>query len=123
MLGNEYALYTNRELHLRIEYLESINVKIFHLPGKENIVSNFTSRNISDKEAWNAVDVGIVDLELTNYNVGELLEEQLNDIEILSVIIWKIKIVLGKCQNVARNIYRNQLLSMDCYVILIMVLF
>ena len=67
-MGNDYALYTNHELHLRIEYLESTNVKIFHLPVKENIVSNFISRNISDKEAWNAIDVGIVDLELTNYN-------------------------------------------------------
>ena len=63
-----------------------MNVKIFYLPGKENIVSDFISRNISEEKAGNAIDVGIVDLELTNYDVGELLEEQLNDIEIRSVI-------------------------------------
>ena len=63
-----------------------MKVKIFYLPGKENIVSDFISRNISEEKTWNAIDVGIVDLELTNNNVGELLKEQLNDIEIRSII-------------------------------------
>ena len=35
---------------------------------------------------WSAIDVGIVDLEMTSYNLIELLEEQLNDSEIPSVI-------------------------------------
>ena len=56
------------------------------MPGKENIVSDFISRDISEEKAWNATDVGIADLELIHYNVGELLEEQLSDIEIGSVI-------------------------------------
>ena len=100
LLGNEYALYTDHEplIHLRtfrnlvknrlqwIEYLESMNVKMFYLPGKENIVSDFISGNISEEKAWNAIGVGIADLELNNYNVGELLEEQSNDVEIQSVI-------------------------------------
>ena len=63
-----------------------MDVKIFFLPGKENIVSYFISRNISEDKAWNAIDVGTVDLELTNYNVGKLFEEELNDIKIRSVI-------------------------------------
>ena len=48
-------------------------------------------------------------LELTNHNVGELLEGQLNDFEIRSVINYleKKKIVLGKSQNVTKNIYQN----------------
>ena len=56
------------------------------IPGKENIVSNFISENISEEKAWNATDVGNVDLELTNYNVGELLDGQSKDIEIRGVI-------------------------------------
>ena len=63
-----------------------MKVKIFYLPGKENIVSDFISRNISEEKTWNAIDVGIVDLELINNNVGELLKEQLNDIEIRNII-------------------------------------
>ena len=87
-----------------IEYLESMNVKIFYLPGKEKIVSDFISRNISEEKAWNAIDVGIADLEFNHYNVGELLEEQLYDIEIRSVINYlENKDLLGKSQNVTRN--------------------
>ena len=141
LLGNEYTLYTDHEplIHLQtfrnlvknrfrwIEYLESMNVKIFksshqrcfvkkcvlrnfakfkgkqlcqrlfsnklaglrpdehlfnltppddcfwilYFPGKKN----FISRNISEGKAWNATDIRIVNLELTNYNKGELLEE------------------------------------------------
>ena len=44
---------------------------IFHLPGKEN----FISRNISEEKVWNVTDIGIADLEFTNYSKGELLEE------------------------------------------------
>ena len=94
LLGNEYALYTDHQplIHFRtfhnlfnnrfrwIEYLESMIVKTFCSPGKQNIVSDFISRNISEEKAWNPIDVGIVDLELTTYNVGELSEEQSNDI-------------------------------------------
>ena len=53
--------------------------KYFICWGKENIVSDFISRNISEEKEWNAIDVGIVDLELTNYSVGEFLEEQLDE--------------------------------------------
>ena len=94
LLGNEYALYTDHQplIHFRtfrnlfnngfrwIEYSENMNVKIFCVPGKKNIVSDVISRNISEEKTWNPIDVEIVDLELTNYNVGETLEKQSNDI-------------------------------------------
>jgi len=92
LLGNEYALYTDHEplIHLRtfrnlvkkrfrwIEYLESMNVKIFYLPGKENIVSDFISRNVIEEKVWSAIDVEIVDLELTNYRQNNRYEFRRN---------------------------------------------
>ena len=100
LLGNEYALYTDHEplIYLRtfhnivkkrfrwIEYLESMNVKVFYIPGKENIVSDFISRNLKEQKAWSVIDVGVVDLDLTNYDMNELLEKQLNDVEIRNVL-------------------------------------
>ena len=100
LLGNEYAVYTDHEplINLRtfrsivnkrfrwIAYLESMNVKVFYIPGKDNIVSDFISRNLKEEQVWTAIDVGVVDFELTNYSMNELLIEQLNDCEIKTVI-------------------------------------
>ena len=69
-----------------IAYLESMNVKVFYIPGKDNIVSDFISRNLKEEQVWTAIDVGVVDFELTNYSMNELLIEQLNDCEIKTVI-------------------------------------
>ena len=69
-----------------ISYLETMNAKILYIPGKENILSDYISRNLKIEENWSAIDVGVVDLELLSYNKEEVLEKQMNDPEINCVI-------------------------------------
>ena len=81
------------------------------------------SRNVSQEKAWSAIDVGTVDLELINCNVGELLEEQLSDIEIQSLINYlENKDCAGEIPKYYKKHLSKLTIVMDCYVILIMVI-
>ena len=75
------------------EQLQSIDLLIhpnsskpFVLTSDASDVNDFIMKNIIEEKTWNAFNVGNVDLELTNYNVGELLDGQSKDIEIRGVI-------------------------------------
>ena len=93
-----------------------MNVKVFYIPGKENIVSDFISRNLKEQKAWSVIDVGVVDLDLTNYDMNELLEKQLNDVEIRNVLNYlrdknnKIEIIKGFKKHLSKLTLVNGLL-------------
>ena len=134
LLGNEFAVYTDHKplIHLGtfknivqkrfrwIEYLESLNAKIFYIPGKDNIVSDFISRNLKEEKVWKVIEANVIDLEFTNYNKSELLEEQMNDDEIREVIniLIKIKIFLKYIE----NIYQNFVCSRAYFAMITMVI-
>ena len=60
--------------------------KPFVLTSDASDVNDFIMKNIIEEKTWNAFNVGNVNLELTNYNVGELSDGQSKDIEIRGVI-------------------------------------
>ena len=99
ILGNEFVVYSNHQslVHLKsfrdivnkrfrwIAYLESMNVKILYIPGKENIISDYVE-NHKRKTPWLIIEAGVVNFELFSYSKNELIEKQMNDMEIKEVI-------------------------------------
>ena len=45
-----------------IEYLESVNTVVRYIPGNENIVSDYMSRNIREEERWQVIDACYLDI-------------------------------------------------------------
>ena len=56
------------------------------IPGKENVLSDYVSRNIAKEEKWEAIDINYLELSMVCYNEEELIEKQLNDGFICEVI-------------------------------------
>ena len=100
LLGNKFVVYTDHQplTHLKafkeiinkrfrwLLYLESVNTVVRYIPGKENILSDFVSRNIKEEEKLNVINVAFIELNMASYTKEELLEKQLNDQEINKVL-------------------------------------
>ena len=83
--GNEFVVYSDDQPlgHLKsfrdivnkrfrwIAYAERMNVKILYIPGKENIISDFISRNIKEENPWLIIEAGVVNFELFSYSKNE----------------------------------------------------
>ena len=59
-----------------------MNIKIRYIKGKENVLSDYISRNIAEEKTWKILNVNAIEF---NYNSGFILQEQLNDDEIILV--------------------------------------
>ena len=83
LIGHTFVVYTDRKplIYLKafkdivnkrfrwVEYLECVNTVIRYIPGEENILSDYLSRNIKiDEEAWK-----VIDLNLVSYSEDELM--------------------------------------------------
>ena len=100
LIGHQYVVHTDHKpliylkafkdiVHKRfrwIEYLESVNTVIRYIPGAENIISDYISRNIKSDEVSQIIDACYLDLNLITYTEYELMEIQRNDAELLTII-------------------------------------
>ena len=56
---------------------------IRYIPGKDNILSDFISRNFKIENKWNVIDACMLELDFVSYDKNDLIAKQLNDEEIL----------------------------------------
>ena len=92
VIGHEFFVYTDHKplIYLKsfreilakryrwIQYLEDIGTKILYIPGKENVVSDFISRNPKQEKCLDVLNC-MIELNALNYSVGEILASQMND--------------------------------------------
>ena len=60
-----------------------MNVKLIYIEGKNNIVSDYFSRNFESVKEWKVINCSLLSLEA--FNNSELISIQQNDIELISV--------------------------------------
>ena len=63
-----------------------MNTVVRYIPDKENILSDFVSRNIKEEEKSNVINVAFIELNMASYTKEDLLEKQFNDQEINKVL-------------------------------------
>ena len=100
IVGNRFVVYTDHKplvhlkafkdvLHRRyrwIQYLESMNTVIRYIEGKDNVSSDFISRNIKNREELWSVSAHIMDIgRLSSFENEHLGVKQRNDKEIREV--------------------------------------
>ena len=54
-----------------IEYLEMMSIKICYITGKENVLSDYISRNIAEELPWKVINVNSIDF---NYDSNFILQ-------------------------------------------------
>ena len=102
LLGHQFLVYTDhkplsylkefKDIQNRrfrwISYLEEMGARVRYIPGKENVVADFLSRNIQDLQgkAEGNFEVGAFRLETLNYDVVDILAFQLEDGDIQQVL-------------------------------------
>ena len=99
-LCHEFYVYTDHKplIYLRtfkdiiqkryrwILFLEDIGTKILYLPGEENLVADFLSRNPKVEKKLDVIGCSLIELQALNYPAEEIMAAQLND-PILSKVI------------------------------------
>ena len=92
VIGHEFYVYTDHKplIYLKtfrdilekryrwIQFLEDLGTKILYIPGKENVVSDFVSRNPKEEKPLDVLTC-MIELNALNYSVGEILASQMND--------------------------------------------
>ena len=92
VIGHELYVYTDHKplIYLKtfrdilakryrwIQYLEDLATKILYIPGKENVVSDFISRNPKNEKCLDVLNC-MLELNALNYSVGQILASQMND--------------------------------------------
>ena len=124
VLGHDFLMYTDHRPLTRlksfkdvvhrcfrwIQYLENMQAKLCYLPGSENVVSDFISRNIKEEKPMNVVASCLLDLSAVSYDHDDLIAAQMNDPELFKVISF----LNGKCENTPQKFRRYKCeLSMD----------
>ena len=98
LIGHMFVVYTDHEplIHLKafrnlvekrfrwINYLETVNTIIRYIPGKENVIGDYISRNIRAEEHLRVIVHAC--MNLFNHDVDEFRVAQLNDVDIHNVI-------------------------------------
>ena len=93
VLGYEFYVYTDHKplIYLRtfkdiirkryrwILLLEDIGTKILYLPGSENMVADFISRNPKEEKKLDVIGCSLIELQALNYQMEDILAAQLND--------------------------------------------
>lgn len=93
LIGHKLVVYTDHKplVYLKsfktlvdkrfrwINYLETVNTNIRYIPGKQNVVSDFISRNIIKEEDKLNVLVNFAEMNLFSYDFEELKNAQRND--------------------------------------------
>ena len=93
LVGHNFVVYTDHKplIFLKtfkalvdkrirwINYLENLNTVIRYIPGKENVLSDFISRNISKDEELNVASFYSLQLDIASYDENDLRIKQLND--------------------------------------------
>ena len=126
MLGYDFIVYTDQKplINLKgfkdvvnrryrwIEYLESMSVRLRYLPGAENIVADFISRNINEGAKLDVIRFNVLDMTSVVFDRNDLIAAQYNDSDLLKVI----KIMQGNSTDEFPKCYRrhkNKLLIKD----------
>ena len=69
-----------------IEYLESMSVRLRYLPGAENIVADFISRNINEGAKLDIIKFNVLDMTSVVFDRNDLITAQSNDSDSLKII-------------------------------------
>ena len=97
MLGYDFIVYTalinlkdfkdvvNRRYRW-IEYLESMRVRLRYLPGVENIVADYISRNINKVAKFDVIRFNALDMISVVFDRNDLIAAQYNDCDLLKII-------------------------------------
>ena len=126
VLGYDFIVYTDHKplINLKgfkdvvnrryrwIEYLESMSVRLRYLPGAENIVADFISRNINEGAKLDVIRFNVPDMTSVVFDRNDLIASQYNDSDLLKTI----EIMQGNSTNEFPKCYRrhkNKLLTQD----------
>ena len=55
-----------------IRYIEEIGVKLVFVPGRENVLADFVSRNIKEKLVWRVIKCGLVEFNNLRYTENDI---------------------------------------------------
>ena len=69
-----------------IEYSESMSVRLRYLPGAENIVADFISRNINKGAKLDVIKFNVLDMTSVVFDRNDLITAQSNDSDSLKII-------------------------------------
>ena len=100
LYGHDFVVYTDHQpltflksfkdiINKRfrwIQYLEEVGVKLVHVPGKENVLADFLSRNIKETPRWSVINSFAVEFKELLYSNDDIREEQHVDEHLLSII-------------------------------------
>ena len=100
LYGHDFVVYTDHQpltflksfkdiINKRfrwIQYLEEVGVKLVHVPGKENVLADFLSRNIKETPRWSVINSFAVEFKELLYSNDDIREEQHADEHLLSII-------------------------------------
>ncbi len=100
VLGQDYVVYTDHKplIYLNcfqdlisrryrwIQYLEEMRTIIRYIPGKENVVADYFSRNVKEASFGTPIKIQALVLEAIKYSDEELLGAQMEDEDLLAVI-------------------------------------
>ena len=101
ILGYDFVVYTDHKpllslsalkdiLNKRfrwIQYMESLGTRLRYLPGKQNVIADFISRNnVNDSKKLDVLRFHALHLSAVSYKNEELVAAQMNDAIIKQVI-------------------------------------
>ena len=109
VMGYQFIVYTDQKplIYLKsfcdivarrfrwIQYLEELHVKIAYNEGKKNIIADYLSRNIKDREEWSATPFNSLELTELLYSTNDLIALQREDSELSKLFeSWRETIVI-----------------------------
>ena len=100
LYGHDFITYTDHKplIYLKtfkdivnkrfrwIQYLEELGAKLVHVPGRENVMADFISRNIKETPPWKAINCFAIEFNNLLYRDNEIREVQRADNDILTTI-------------------------------------